>query len=417
MFRRITTSPSSPLRKKNENEALKLFSKITDNYPEHPLAADARYQRGIILLGKKDYDSARNAFEKFINSNPANELKDQAIFYLGVCYSQKKEYDRAIAEFKKIQNNKSLRERALYEWATCEKEAGRLIPASKIYEQLISEFPASKLAYAGMLELADADFTAKKYDSALARLDKTIRTATDPIVKSQAMYKRGWCLFNMENWSESAKAFEEFINSAQEAKLIPTAAYQAGEARLKLREYDRALALYKKSATANSPELIEQSILRIGECYGLLEKWQDSLNTYTEFLQKFPKSQFIRQAYFGIGWSYENLKKYNQARQAYKNALDMSVKDELSARCQFQIGECAMAEGNYDEAIKELIRMDVNYPFPHWRSRALLEIARALEAKNQINNAKERYKEIIQKYPGTDAEIVARERLKKLEQK
>ncbi|MGC8829964.1 MAG: tetratricopeptide repeat protein [Verrucomicrobiia bacterium] len=408
------------LKEKNEDEALKIFARVADNYRDTPIGVDASYQQGIILFGKKDYDSARAALEKYVNANPPSDLKDNAILYIGLCYEEKKEYDRAIAEFKKIQNNKALRERALYEWGWCEKSAGRTIVATKIYEQLISEYPRSKLSAAAMLELAEADYSAKKYDSAIERLNMVIKRTDDPKTKSAALFRKGWCLFNMENWLESANVFEEYVNSTAQINpdLVSVASYQAGEARMKLREYSKALSLYKNARKSASGEISEQSMLRIGECYALLDNWQESLNNYTLFIQKYPKSRFIRQAYFGIGWAYENMKKYNQAKENYKKAIDLdSVKDELSARCQFQIGECAMAEGNYDEAIRELTRVDVNYPFKDWRSRAVLEIARALEAKNQLNNAKERYKEIIQKYQGTDAEIVAREKLKKLEQK
>ena len=56
---------------------------------------------------------------------------------------------------------------------------------------------------------------------------------------------------------------------------------------------------------------------------------------------------------------------------------------------RFQIGECHFASKQYDDAIKAFIRVEVNYGFPKWGARALLEMGKALEAKDEPEKAKE----------------------------
>jgi TolA-binding protein len=56
----------------------------------------------------------------------------------------------------------------------------------------------------------------------------------------------------------------------------------------------------------------------------------------------------------------------------------------------------------------------VNYAFPNWSSKALLEIGRVLEAKGLKADAVARYQEVVQKYGNTDSGAVAQERLKQL---
>ncbi|MCG8509515.1 MAG: tetratricopeptide repeat protein, partial [Rhodospirillales bacterium] len=81
---------------------------------------------------------------------------------------------------------------------------------------------------------------------------------------------------------------------------------------------------------------------------------------------------------------------------------------------QFQIGECLFAKKDYDEAIKALMRVRVNYAYPQWSARALLEIGRALEESQRPADAAARYRELIEAYPDTNEATIAKQRLEKL---
>ena len=66
------------------------------------------------------------------------------------------------------------------------------------------------------------------------------------------------------------------------------------------------------------------------------------------------------------------------------------------------------------EAIKAFIRVEVNYGFPKWGARALLEMGKALEAKGEPGKAKENYQQILQKYPESTTAAAAKNLLAKL---
>ena len=122
----------------------------------------------------------------------------------------------------------------------------------------------------------------------------------------------------------------------------------------------------------------------------------------------------------------ENQKKYAAAIASYKNVTESGEPDEDGARAQFQIGECHLAQNDYNNAIKEFVRVSVIYSHPQWVSKALLEMghtfdrqSNALKAKGQLETAtaakkqaRERYQEVIEKYKDTDAATVAKTRLK-----
>ncbi|OPZ71563.1 MAG: hypothetical protein BWY82_01675 [Verrucomicrobia bacterium ADurb.Bin474] len=84
------------------------------------------------------------------------------------------------------------------------------------------------------------------------------------------------------------------------------------------------------------------------------------------------------------------------------------------ARSQFQIGQCLVKMGEPDQAVRELVLVDVNYAFPVWSSRALLEIGRVLDQQGRVREAGDRYREVIMKFPGTDEAVFADELIKGL---
>ena len=153
---------------------------------------------------------------------------------------------------------------------------------------------------------------------------------------------------------------------------------------------------------------------RRGETEALTQRWTDAEKTYSAYSNQYPDGDFRRRAQTGVGWARENQKRYKEAIEAYRNVVAGSIRDEASARCQFHIGECYFAMDQYDEAIKEFIKVEVSFPIPAWSSKALLEIGRCLEKQNSIDAAKDRYREVMEKYPDTDAATVAKDLIDKI---
>ena len=196
------------------------------------------------------------------------------------------------------------------------------------------------------------------------------------------------------------------------------AAYQAGEARLGLKEHAAASQHFSKVVAGGQKgeTLHEQGSIRLGETLGMANKWPDAQRSYQAFLQQYPQSKFALQAKFGIGWAMENQKQYPQAIQAYQQVLDLGGKDETTARCQLQTGECYFNQQKYKEAIPELLKVRINFNYPELSALALLDMGKALEASSKPDQAKETYEELIRDFPKSKPAVVAKSLLSKLAQ-
>ncbi|MCX6998521.1 MAG: tetratricopeptide repeat protein [Kiritimatiellaeota bacterium] len=403
-----------------------------------PLAEDSLLQLGLMLLRAENYTEALVYFNRHSAAHPNSAKADEALYSAGVALAHSQQAEAAISRFRTLLEKfpqSPLLDRGVYEWAWAERARNNKPGAIQQYEVLLQKFPGSTLAERARFELSELTFDAKDFEKVLAQLKASIATAKDPAVRQQSQYRLAWAYLGKNDPAAAAKEFEAFVTAYSESDLCASAYYQAGECRIKTKEFVLAAEHFAAALKAkNSREVAESALLRLGEAQGLLRQWADSAATYAQFQRAYPASPWLPQARLGAGWAYENGKKYPEALREYGKALADKAQapttarahpakggrgqgpagkgaDEITARCQFQIGECLFAQGKLDEAIRELVRVEVSYPFPEWSARALVEIGRVLEAKGDQPAAVAQFKEVIRKYPGQSAAALAKERL------
>lgn len=392
------------------------FNYVVRTGPNDPLCADSLLQLGLITLKGTKYDDAYARMTDLLNRFPNFAKSDEALYSAGVALARQNQFAAAIQNcFKPFTNrfaNSELLDRALYEWAWCERKQDKKAEAVKLYELLIKSCPKSQMLDRARFEMSELTFDAKQYDNVVRDLQKALADAKDPLLKEQVQHRLAWAYWSKSDFESAAKAFEALLAQFPATDVAAAAYNQAGECRMKLGEYELACAHFTKALDAkNSKDVSESAMMRLAECLGLLKKWDDAAAMYDRFQATYPKSKWIQHARFGAGWAKENVKQYDAAISQYRKLIAEKATDEISAKSQFQIGECLFAQKKFDDAIQEFMRLDVNYRIDEWNARALLELGRVLEAKGDKQAAIARFRELIQRYPKDSASAVAKERL------
>ena len=398
--------------------ALTHFSTLIQKHAESPLVADALLQLGRLQLKAAAYPAAATTLDRLVKEFPVYDKADHARYSLGVAMARQEQWAEAGAHFAALLKSyaaSELCDRALYEGAWCAKHQAKPEVAMEQYAELLKRFPKSELAPRAAFELAELEFEAAQYAAAIQRLEKLMPSITDKELKEQSLYRLGWCHFSKGDMAPAAAAFEALLREFPRTRFLAHAAFQAGEARMQLKEHGAARDLFEKAGTQpQEKEVHELALLRLGETRALTEQWPQSEAAYQALLQSYGQGQWVRRGQLGLGWARENQKKYPQAIEAYTKVVNGTQRDETAARCQFQIGECYFALNKFDEAIQALVKVSVAYGYPAWSSKAMLEIGRVLERQAKPDHAREQYEEVVKEYPETDAAGVARERLQAL---
>jgi TolA-binding protein len=85
-----------------------------------------------------------------------------------------------------------------------------------------------------------------------------------------------------------------------------------------------------------------------------------------------------------------------------------------AARAQFQIGECLFAQGKHEDAVGELLKVDILYAYPEWSAAALYEAGRCFEAMGKPAEARAQFESVRDKHGGTRWAKLAEGRLSAL---
>jgi TolA-binding protein len=264
------------------------------------------------------------------------------------------------------------------------------------------------------LELAEIEAAAKRYEAAtewLRRLRTEATATTDPALVEKATYRLGVCEFELGNVQEAATVMEGFVEKFPTSELMASASFFCGEAYSRSGRHERAIRHFQRVADEFTNDPVHApSLLRLGESLGRLQYWARSEKAYSDFLERYPDAEQWFQAQFGIGWARESQGRHDEAIAAYR-ALIERHKGPTAARAQFQIGECLFAKKQYEEAARELLKVDILYAYPEWSAAALYEAGRCFEALGKTVEARRQFKTVTEKHKETHWAELAEQRL------
>jgi TolA-binding protein len=400
----------------DDNEkAIDHFSNVVKQFPTHKLSADAMFQKAMMQMKKHEYVQAAEELEGYLKKYKQASEQEEALFYYGLALSKQKQNQKAEQVLERFIENypkSKLRPRALYEMAWISRELKRPTSAADNYTALLKEMPAGELANRATFELAEVEFEQKNYDAAIALLDRLSAQNLPDELKERVLYRMAWSLLGRGQTIPAMETFEMLLERHPQSALIPVAAYQAGEGRLTQKDFEKAYRHFMQSVkTGKNSEIRAQALLRLGETQTLTNRWSDAQKTFTEFLRDYPDSEYKLRAYLWRGWSLENQNKFKEAIEDYRMVLAANRKDEVSARSQFQIGQCYFALKEYDEALKAFVRVELNYNSKVWVPRAMLEVGQVMIKKEMNQEANEQLNKLIKAYPESEEANLARELL------
>jgi len=399
------------------DDAAGRFGELAGRFPKHALAAEALYQQGLSLVEASKTDQALTVLRAYLKAHGDGKHAADARHHVGRCLAKLGRHAEAAKVFTALAaEKKTASEDVLYElaWSQRESKDGG---AAKTYRRLLSEYPRGKLATSARAELAELLYAGKEYAEAAKLLERVVADrSAEAKTLALARYRLGWCYDKQDLADKAAAVFSTFAAEDSDSEFAASAMYQAGVAYAKLGKLTEAQRQFS-ALVQRFPkhDLTPVAMLKLGEAQSQGQLYDRADGTYQEFLRKYPKSKFAFLARFGIGWSLENRGKYDDARKWYEKVI-AEHNGPTAARAQFQIGECYFAEGRFDKAAAELLKVEIVYAYPQWSARALYEAGRAFEAMKQADQAKRQYTVCVTKYKDTPSAAQAAKRLKELQQ-
>lgn len=405
-------------------KAAELFRDAGARATDPAVKTQALYQQGQALFAAGNYEEAEASLGLFLKTSGDHEQAPAAAANRAIALARLnrtqdalKAMDRTVERYgSKL--DASIRQSLLYERAWCLRAEGRGEDAVKAYEQIIADAQAtgSVLTHA-LLELAELEAEAKRNDRAvellrrLSVMEKSDEKSVADDVLEPAWYRLGVCEHQLEQYVESAQTLSRLIERFPQSKLLPSALYFCGDACFKSGKHDLAIQyLTRLVESAPTDDAAPAGRLRLGEALAAVQRWAKSEQVLADYLDRCKDGAQRYQALFGVGWARENQGRHEEAIGAYRQVV-ATHDGPTSARAQFQIGECLFAQNKLDDAVRELLKVDILYAYPEWSAAALYEAGQCFEKMNKPQEARAQFKAVVEKFGDTQWAKLAAKRM------
>jgi len=407
--------------------AAEQFKQVLARSPDAEIRGHALFQEGQASMASGKFPAAEEAFAKFLDKFADHPLAVEAQAQLAIALSRQDRFEEAIKVIRRVERTKKsklsprLRGSLLYEKAWCLSRLDKTDEAVAAYRALLGASGVGEATRAhGFLELAGIELASGRHDSAaelLTQLRSLMAGGDSKIptqVREQGTYRLAVCAFETGKMQEASSLFEEFLREFPESTLLASVSYFAGESLFRQGRHEPAIAHFQRVAK-RFPEdaAYGPSLLRLGETLASAHRWAKSEEAFVAYLGKFADGEQWFQARFGIGWARENQSRYPEAISSY-NEVVAGHRGPTAARAQFQIGECLFAQEKYDEAVVELLKVDILYVYPEWSAGALYEAGRCFAEMAKIGEARQQFRAVVQQHQGTHWAKLATQRLDEL---
>lgn len=406
--------------------AAKLYHRAQQVSSDEGMAPDLLFHQGQALIAAGDFPAAEARLRRLLDRHPDSKWTAQGKAQLAISLARQDRYDDALVAIAQLERDGAdsldakLRAALGYEKAWCLRALGKEEQAGVAYRELLAAGDGEGLNLHAMLELGEVEAQAKRFESA-AKILRELRAAlvdasdsdTQPL-REQCTYRLAVCEFELSRFDRASQLFEEFIQRFPQSALIASAYFYAGEACFQTNKHDRAAQhLLRVTQQHPSDAVAGPGLLRLGESLAVLQRWAASERTFTEYLSRYSDTASWYQAQFGLGWALENQKRCGDAIPAYEKVVARH-RGPTAARAQFQIGQCLFATGKLDDAVRELLKVDILYAYPQWSAAAVFEAARCFEKLSQPGKAVAHYRQVQERFGETDWAQLAQRRLSEL---
>ena len=192
--------------------------------------------------------------------------------------------------------NVGFRDKVMYRIAYCRLEAGSEKKAMEYFDQLAEETNDKQLLEESYFRLGEHYFEKKVYNKAVVYYDRLLNSWDSPYF-DMALYKLGWCYYNVDDFSQSIGTFLFLI---EDSKLLERLETELGKTKADLRseaiknvsinfaEFGGAAKAGEFLKEYKDKDFTEQILLHLAEIFQKRNFYEDAIETLNVLIGFYP---------------------------------------------------------------------------------------------------------------------------------
>ncbi|HEY6563293.1 MAG TPA: tetratricopeptide repeat protein, partial [Pirellulaceae bacterium] len=362
-------------------------SRALKKAPSGPDAA-AIYSDAANLQNNGEFPLAAEEWRKFLKQFPTDPMIPQVRHQLGVCLLQANQLTEAASQFEQAvagSEGFDFKEEALVNWGWCLYSQGvrgkesKFAAALPVFERVLKEFPEGAIRDQALFYLGECHYLTGDRAGAEPHYRALVEEFPKSEQRPDAMYALGVLLQESDREAESNQVFEAFVSEYSRHELVPEIQLRLGESRLSAKEYGAAAEAFGAASQAKDFPLADHAAMRQGACLEFQSQFREATVHFTEFVKRFPKSEFVGAAAVAAARNFFRLKDGAAMETWLANAEEASPSFASEAahwRAQWRIQESKPEEAlQIAQAAIDKVKVD-----DPWRGKLSLDVADALYA-------------------------------------
>ncbi len=401
------------------DQALNVFERFVDRYPEHQMTRSALYLAGWNAFIDNSLSRAENMLRKLSGKEISPELLEKTRYLLGKTLIGRGKYREALTEFEyvKTKGGTDMVPQAIFEYAGVLLRMDRLQESADEYLALFERFPDSPLSENGLYQRGEIYYSAGRYEEAREAFAEYRARFPLGNLFDDALFWGGSAAYTIDKKAGAVLLWEILINEYRDSAYRPeamnrSAEYYAdrGDYRKAMNLYTELIALYPEEAEAIRAEekagvlryLVlglnereaelwvtidneggantgkgRQAVIELARLY-ILEDQEQTLST--SLLVEKVKAVAAKteedpaaasQAEYLLGEHFAENGDHARAANTFINAASINPEDhDLVALSLYRGIETLKRIGKNDDAAKLLKRLKENLPDSQWTSQA-----------------------------------------------
>ena len=440
--------------------AIDPLSRVTKDFPKHPIAVDAKLALGISLrsLGKLDESTvqlqsvlddlpivAPDPGDATVEPPKVNINRGHALYELALIDQQQKRPREAAERLERLVStvpNYPGMDKVIYELGWSLKESGQDDEAEKAFTKLIDQYPDDPITAEAYYFLGQRRYVQDDWEKAKQWFQNAARLTTNKDLLEKSLYRLGWSGFKAAKFDDSRQAFSRQVTEFPDGSLVADGLLMVGECDFRQGRFDAALVAYQAArkrieekdenakTLAEGPErqIRELVYLHGGQSAGQSKDWPDAIKWFNALRLRFPETVYLPQALYETGFAYQQQGNDDEALKYFANVA-AEYRTETAARARFMIGEIYFAKRDLAKAITEFQRVMYGYgaekasdEIKNWQAKSGYEAGRCAELLIQATNdaakqaqsatiAKGFFTFVAEKHPKHELASKSRERL------
>ncbi|GAC1306502.1 MAG: tetratricopeptide repeat protein [Mucilaginibacter sp.] len=368
------------LKMDNKQSARSAFFAASRLDFDKQLQEDALYQYAKLSYELDFNTQALDATRLYLKNYPNSKRNDEVKTLLGEELLNSHNYKEAVEILEPIPN-KSASARAAYQKVTYYR--GLEFYNERAFENAIGiflrslKFPVdTKVEALTTYWMAESMYEVRKYSESVETFKKflDLPDASETDVYNYANYALAYAAFGGEEYKTAANYFQKFLRGGEkDSNTVNDATTRLADSYFVLKNYATALEYYNRIIERRS-QGEDYALFQRGMIQGLQGSPEAKINTLTQVLSKFPKSDYADDASFEIAYTYFLQGDGEKAKTGLQDMIQQYAHSSYIPRALVTIGLIDYNAGREDQAVEAFKKVIQDYSSSDEAKLALKQI-------------------------------------------